>query len=134
LRALVDPDNRRAVDWEWNEAMLARLQGGTAPGATADTRKLWLTNRLLGLRLRRQDAFAPGSSYEPLDAGPDALAFVRGGDVVVAVATRAIAPTGSLAVPAGTWQDVLRGGTAGSWALADLLDEHGIAVLKRARS
>jgi (1->4)-alpha-D-glucan 1-alpha-D-glucosylmutase len=134
LRALVDPDNRRPVDWAWNEAMLARLEGGSSPGATPETRKLWLTKRLLGLRLRRQDVFAPGSSYEPLDAGPDALAFVRGGDVVVAVATRAVAPAGSLTVPAGTWQDVLRGGTAGSWALADLLDEHGIAVLKRARS
>jgi (1->4)-alpha-D-glucan 1-alpha-D-glucosylmutase len=134
LRALVDPDNRRPVDWRWYEAMLARLEGGTAPDATADTRKLWLTKRLLGLRLRRQDAFAPGSSYEPLDAGPNALAFIRGGDVVVAVATRAGVPTGSLSVPAGTWQDVLRGGTAGSWALPDLLDVHGIAVLKRARS
>jgi (1->4)-alpha-D-glucan 1-alpha-D-glucosylmutase len=134
LRALVDPDNRRPVDWAWNEAMLARLEGGSSPSATPETRKLWLTKRLLGLRLRRQDAFSPGSSYEPLDAGPDALAFLRGGDVIVAVATRASVPTGSLSAPAGTWQDVLRGGTAGSWALADLLDEHGTAVLKRARS
>jgi (1->4)-alpha-D-glucan 1-alpha-D-glucosylmutase len=134
LRALVDPDNRRPVDWQWNEAMLARLEGGSAPGATAETRKLWLTKRLLGLRLRREDAFSPGSSYEPLDAGPDALAFMRGGDVIVAVATRASVPTGSLSAPAEIWQDVLRGGTAGSWALADLLDEHGIAVLKRSRS
>jgi hypothetical protein len=59
---------------------------------------------------------------------------MRGGDVIVAVATRTSVPTGSLSAPAETWQDVLRGGTAGSWALADLLDEHGIAVLKRARS
>jgi (1->4)-alpha-D-glucan 1-alpha-D-glucosylmutase len=134
LRALVDPDNRRPVDWRWYEAMLARLEGGTSPDATTDTRKLWLTKRLLGLRLRRQDAFAPGSAYQPLDAGPDVVAFTRGDDVVVAVATRATVPPGSLTIPAGTWQDVLRGGTPGSWALADLLDEHGIAVLKRARS
>jgi (1->4)-alpha-D-glucan 1-alpha-D-glucosylmutase len=134
LRALVDPDNRRPVDWRWYEAMLARLEGGTSPDATTDTRKLWLTKRLLGLRLRRQDAFAPGSAYLPLDAGPDVVAFTRGDDVVVAVATRATVPPGSLTIPAGTWQDVLRGGTPGSWALADLLDEHGIAVLKRARS
>jgi (1->4)-alpha-D-glucan 1-alpha-D-glucosylmutase len=134
LRALVDPDNRRPVDWRWYEAMLARLEGGTSPDATTDTRKLWLTKRLLGLRLRRQDAFAPGSAYQPLDAGPDVVAFTRGDDVVVAVATRATVPPGSLTIPAGTWQDVLRGGTPGSWALADLLDEHGIAVLTRARS
>jgi (1->4)-alpha-D-glucan 1-alpha-D-glucosylmutase len=133
LRALVDPDNRRPVDWQWYESMLARLEGGTSPEATADTRKLWLTRRLLGLRLRRQDALGSAGSYEALDAGPDVVAFVRGGDVVVAVATRAATPAGTLTVPAGTWQDVLRGGIAASWALADLLDEHGIAVLKRAR-
>ncbi len=133
LRALVDPDNRRPVDWPWYEAMLRRLEGGAARGATADTRKLWLTKRLLGLRLRRQDAFSPGSSYTPLEAGPDALAFVRGDDVAVAVATRATTPSESLPALNGTWQDVLRGGTVGSWALPDLLDESGIAVLKRAR-
>jgi (1->4)-alpha-D-glucan 1-alpha-D-glucosylmutase len=134
LRALVDPDNRRPVDWGWYEAMLARLEGGTTPDATIDTRKLWLTKRLLGLRLRRQDAFGVDGSYEALDAGPDVVAFMRGDDVVVAVATRATVPSGSLTVPGGTWQDVLRGGTTRSWALSDLLDEHGIAVLKRARS
>jgi (1->4)-alpha-D-glucan 1-alpha-D-glucosylmutase len=128
LRALVDPDNRRPVDWEWYEAMLARLRGGSPPDAP--TRKLWLTSRLLGLRVRRANAFAAG--YEALDADPDAVCFRRGEDVVVAVATRAGAPSGSLALD-GAWSDVLRGGSVSSWALADLLDEHGIAVLERAR-
>ena len=31
FRALVDPDNRRPVDWEWRQAMLARLSGGSPP-------------------------------------------------------------------------------------------------------
>jgi hypothetical protein len=52
--------------------------------------------------------------------------------VVVAVATRSTVPSGALAID-GAWHDVLRGGDVGSWALADLLDEHGIAVLERAR-
>lgn len=130
LRALVDPDNRRPVDWRWHEAMLARLAGGSPPDQA--TRKLWLTSRLLGLRVRRPDAFASGS-YEPLHAGADVAAFRRGSDVMVAVATRASTPSGSLPTLDGTWQDVLRGGSVESWALADLLDEHGIAVLERAR-
>jgi (1->4)-alpha-D-glucan 1-alpha-D-glucosylmutase len=133
LRALVDPDNRRPVDWEWYEAMLARLEGGSEPGANADTRKLWLTKRLLGLRLRRWEALGPDGSYEALDAGPGVVAFLRGGDVLVVVATGPGVPAGSLSPPAGEWQDVLRGGAPGSWVLADLLDDHGIAVLKRAR-
>ncbi len=128
LRALVDPDNRRPVDWQWYEAMLARLSGGSPPDK--QTRKLWLTSRLLGLRVRRPEAFSPG--YEALDGGPDAVCFRRGEAVVVAVATRSAVPPGALAVD-GAWHDVLRGGSVESWALADLLDEHGIAVLERAR-
>ncbi len=32
FRALVDPDNRRPVDWDWQQAMLARLLGGSLAG------------------------------------------------------------------------------------------------------
>src|SRR5581483_10140470 len=32
-RALVDPDNRRPVDWSWRQALLRRLMGGSAPVA-----------------------------------------------------------------------------------------------------
>ncbi|MBV9422577.1 MAG: malto-oligosyltrehalose synthase, partial [Solirubrobacterales bacterium] len=65
FRALVDPDNRRPVDWRWRRSALDRLMGG-AP-AVAGTRKMFLTLRLLGLRARRPEAFA--GSYEPLSAG-----------------------------------------------------------------
>ena len=41
FRALVDPDNRRPVDWRWHRAMLSRLAGGAPP--ERETRKLWLT-------------------------------------------------------------------------------------------
>ena len=39
--ALVDPDNRRPVDWGWYQAMLARLMGGSPP--VRETRKLFLS-------------------------------------------------------------------------------------------
>ncbi len=84
-RALVDPDNRRPVDWDWHQAMLQRLMGGSPP--VAETRKLFLILRLLGLRARRPGAVRR-ARYEPLDAGPDVCAFVRGGEVLVAVAVR----------------------------------------------
>ena len=130
LSALVDPDNRRPVDWEWNEAMLARLSGGSVPDAK--TRKLWLTSRLLSLRIRRPAAFR--GDYEPLDAGPGAVAYLRGGDVLVAVATRAQPPSGTLPLLDSGWRDVLHGGTrslATNTPVAELLDEYGIAVLMR---
>jgi (1->4)-alpha-D-glucan 1-alpha-D-glucosylmutase len=129
LRVLVDPDNRRPVDWKWHQAMLARLEGGSPPDSA--TRKLWLTARLLALRIRRPRAFT--GAYEPLAAGEHAVAYIRGADVLVAVATRP-STSGSLAGVDGRWRDVLHGGerslNAGA-PLAGLLDEHGIAVLER---
>jgi (1->4)-alpha-D-glucan 1-alpha-D-glucosylmutase len=131
LYALVDPDNRRPVDWQWNETMLGRLAGGAQPEPAI--RKLWLTARLLGLRIRRPESFAGG--YEPLSAPDAAVAFVRGGDVLVAVATRPGPPEGALRGAEGRWRDVLHGDERvldASVALAELLDEYGVAVLERA--
>ena len=134
LRALVDPDNRRPVDWHWSEMMLGRLAGGAAPDGSAghSLRKLWLTSRLLGLRIRRPEAFAAG--YAPLDAGDGAVAYRRGDDVVVAVAVRPGVPEGTLAGAAGRWRDVLYGEERvldPGVPLTSVLDEYGIAVLER---
>ena len=83
--SLVDPDNRRPVDWDRRRTLLAALGEGAAP-ASPDERKLALVHALLALRARRPEAFA--GAYAPLDAGPDAVAFVRGGDVAVALPVR----------------------------------------------
>jgi (1->4)-alpha-D-glucan 1-alpha-D-glucosylmutase len=113
-RALVDPDNRRPVDWERRRELLARVRAGAEPDD--ETRKLWVTHRLLDLRARRPRAFAGG--YEPLDAGPGVCSYERGGEVRVAVSVREGAALGP--APNG-WDPVLPG-----------LDEtHGIAVLER---
>ncbi len=132
FRALVDPDNRRPVDWDWNRALLARLQGGGTPDR--DTAKLWLTMRLLHLRLRRPEAFL--GDYRPLDAGPKTVAFLRGGEVLVVVATRPAPIDGELEGAAGTWRDVLRGERR---VLGDrhpcskiCSADRGVAVLERA--
>src|SRR3954447_2240305 len=90
--SLVDPDNRRPVDWEARRAAL----DDPPP-------KLDLIRRALALRARRPESFA--GSYEPLPAGPDAIAFARGGDVV-AGALRRGEPV-ALTLPAGDWRDVL---------------------------
>jgi (1->4)-alpha-D-glucan 1-alpha-D-glucosylmutase len=127
--SLVDPDNRRPVDWERRRALLEEVGSG-AP-VPPDTAKLALLHRLLGLRARRPEAFA--GDYEPLDAGPACCAFVRGGDVLVAVAVRPGVPDGAIDLPPGPWRPVVGGGGDGPArvAVADLLDEHGIAVLER---
>jgi (1->4)-alpha-D-glucan 1-alpha-D-glucosylmutase len=98
--ALVDPDNRRPVDWEGRRRALAGL--GAAP--EAGSAKLWTIRELLALRRRRPEAFAGG--YEPLDAGPGICAFARD-ELVVAVAVRPGAQP--LEPPPGRWRNVLAG-------------------------
>jgi (1->4)-alpha-D-glucan 1-alpha-D-glucosylmutase len=132
FRALVDPDNRRPVDWDWNRALLARIQGGAPPDR--DTAKLWLTMRLLHLRLRRPEAFL--GDYRPLDAGPTTVAYLRGDEILVAVATRPGPTAGELEGAAGTWRDVMRGERrvlGERTMLEDLLGDRGVAVLERAK-
>jgi (1->4)-alpha-D-glucan 1-alpha-D-glucosylmutase len=76
---LVDPDNRRAVDWRLRESLVDRTP-------TRETAKLFLIRRTLELRAQQPEAFA--GAYEPMEAGPGVCAFLRGGAVLVAVATR----------------------------------------------
>ena len=103
--SLVDPDNRRPVDWDARRAAMDEIRGGAAP--TARTRKLWLIVKALEQRAAHPEVFAGG--YEPVEAAHGVCAFTRGNRVFVAVATRegwdCEAP-----VPAGTWEDVLAGG------------------------
>jgi (1->4)-alpha-D-glucan 1-alpha-D-glucosylmutase len=130
LRALVDPDNRRPVDWQLHRTMMGRLAGGATP--EPEIRKLWLTTGLLGLRIRRPAAFA--GDYRPLPGGEGVVAYLRGNEVAVAVATRPGLPAGALHGIDGTWRDVLYGDErrlASPVRAAELLDEYGIAVLER---
>lgn len=95
--SLVDPDNRRPVDFASRESLLgetARLPAaGTLPRWREGLPKLWLIARLLALRRRHPDVFARGR-YMPLAAaGPAArhvLAFARehGGMAVITIAPR----------------------------------------------
>ncbi len=129
--ALVDPDNRRPVDWDWRQAMLRRLMGGSPPDF--ETRKMFLILRLLGLRARRPDVFT-GGRYEPLEAGDRACAFLRGDDVLVAVAVRPDVGDATLDAPRGRWRDVLRGDARsfdGRVRLSEVLGEHGFGVFER---
>jgi (1->4)-alpha-D-glucan 1-alpha-D-glucosylmutase len=77
---LVDPDNRRPVDWQAHTAVLRE------PAPTRRTLKAHLVRRVLHLRAERPDVFA--GEYEPLDLGPDRVGFVRGGTIRVVVPLR----------------------------------------------
>jgi len=128
--AMVDPDNRRPVDWDRRRELLAGLESGGEP--TRETAKLALIMRVLELRGRRPDAFA--GSYVPVDAGPDVCAFVRGADVFVVVAVR----TGSRAgvhAPDGRWRNLRTDREtrfdAGGVSVGEVVDDDGLGVWER---
>lgn len=100
--SLVDPDNRRPVDFAARRAALARLQGGERPRDYGE-RKLDLIHRALALRARRPDAFTGG--YEPVEAGRGVCAYLRGGEVLAVVPVRAY-DNARIAAP-GRWRSVL---------------------------
>ncbi len=97
--SLVDPDNRRPVDWDARRRALAALRAGAAPDDA--TAKLYVTWKALALRAKHTAAFE--GSYEPVDLGEGVCAFARGGEVLVAAA---VAPEAIVRLPAGR-RDVL---------------------------
>jgi (1->4)-alpha-D-glucan 1-alpha-D-glucosylmutase len=134
--SLVDPDNRRPVDWAARREALEAVRGGAAPAR--ETLKLHLIHRALGLRGRRPEAFGRSGAYRPLDAGEDVCAFVRG-DAVLALAPLRTGTSSALSVPEdlqGAWRDVLTGAPVdltASVPVASLLAEgFGLALLERA--
>ena len=131
--SLVDPDNRRPVDWETRRVALDELRGGAKP--TRATMKLHVISRALGLRARRRGVFGVGGAYTALAAGPDVCAFTRGDDeVLVAVVLRGPPAGVELDVPAGHYRDVLTGEAhefAGRVGIRALVDAHGLALLER---
>jgi (1->4)-alpha-D-glucan 1-alpha-D-glucosylmutase len=101
--SLVDPDNRRPVDWDRRRDALAELRAGAAPERA--TIKLFLIERALALRARRPEAF--DGAYTPLPAGEDCCAYLRGGDVLAATALRPDGYAARLEPPAGRWRNLL---------------------------
>jgi (1->4)-alpha-D-glucan 1-alpha-D-glucosylmutase len=106
--SLVDPDNRRPVDWQRRREALAELRAGADP--TRETIKMFLIHRALDLRARRPEAFAGG--YTPVEAGERCCAFLRDSSVLSATAIRQSSEEAELVLPAsaaGRWRDVLSG-------------------------
>jgi (1->4)-alpha-D-glucan 1-alpha-D-glucosylmutase len=145
--SLVDPDNRRPVDWALRRELLERIDGGWLPehgGVDVDpdgATKLLVTAQALLLRRQRRELF---TGYRPIPAeGPaagHAVAFARS-PRLVAVATRlpvGLAARGGwgdtvLPLPdaATEWTDVLTGSPVDSSAplLAQVLARYPVALL-----
>ncbi|GAB3762437.1 (1-_4)-alpha-D-glucan 1-alpha-D-glucosylmutase [Nocardioides ginsengisegetis] len=138
-QSLVDPDNRRPVDFDLRASALARASSGRLTDSVDDDglAKLLVTHRALALRRDRPELF---TTYAGIAAtGPAAdhvLAFDRGGAVTVAtrlpvgLAERGGWGSTTLALPEGVWTDVITGRTV-SDRLDDILATHPVALLVR---
>lgn len=135
--SLVDPDNRRPVDFGRLVERLGRLET-EAPG-DLDDEKMLVTSRALRVRRELRDAFGDDATYQPLATDTEhAVGFLRSGRVA-AVATRAprrLADAGgwsdqSVTLPEGRWRDELTGREVpgGEVRCADLLDRLPVALL-----
>jgi (1->4)-alpha-D-glucan 1-alpha-D-glucosylmutase len=131
---LVDPDNRRAVDYAKHREALDTL----------DHPKIRVTSTALRLRGERPETFLAGG-HQPLLARGEArqhvVAYLRGDDVVVAVSrwTVRLADSGwgdtALQLPAGEWTDRLTGREfSGSVDVAALFADLPTALLVRAHA
>jgi (1->4)-alpha-D-glucan 1-alpha-D-glucosylmutase len=144
--SLVDPDNRRPVDFELRARLLNELEGATPEQilARADEGlpKFWTIRQALRLRRKRPAAFGPHGSHEPLAThgakAAHAVAFLRGGAVATVVPRLVIGLGGdwvdtALELPKGSWRNRLTGDAleGGRVALADLLRRFPVALLER---
>ncbi len=114
--SLVDPDNRRPVDFDVLAVRLADLDAMGAEAASSPAlsdAKLLVTATALRLRRDRPELFRPGSTYTPLPSSPDVIAFARGSDdgtdgaVAAIVQTPTAAQAAVVELPEGRWVDAL---------------------------
>jgi (1->4)-alpha-D-glucan 1-alpha-D-glucosylmutase len=151
--SLVDPDNRRPVDFEARASLLREVAGQgphdlaaaiVDPGDPGRP-KLALLRAALEIRARHPEAFGSAGGYVPLvpqgPAADHALGYVRGDRVAVLV-TRLPVGLGrrggfgdtTVELPVGTWRPVLGGEPVdggGAVPLASLLDPFPVTLLER---
>jgi (1->4)-alpha-D-glucan 1-alpha-D-glucosylmutase len=142
-QSLVDPDNRRPVDFEVRRRLLERVRAGERPVLTPSVddpghAKLLVTQAALTLRRDQPQRF---TTYAPLAARGEAarhvLTFDRGG--AISVATRLPAGLAEhgwgdtvLDLPTGQWADLLTGREyAGTAQLPAMLADLPVALLVR---
>ena len=143
--SLVDPDNRRPVDYELRRRLLDQMRGLNAQQVMArmdeGLPKLWVVHRALQLRGEHPEWFSAEAAYTPLAADGSqserVVAYLRG-DSVLTVVPRwnyAAAPwdATALQLPKGRWRNRLTDTefAGGCIQLADLLHVFPVALLER---
>jgi (1->4)-alpha-D-glucan 1-alpha-D-glucosylmutase len=116
--SLVDPDNRRPVDFALRTELMRRAHNLKADEVLADwdsgMPKLWMTARILNVRKEHPEDFSPASKYQPLVAQGShlarLLAFRRGDNLIAVVPRFTMTSAGAwadtrLPLPGGCWRN-----------------------------
>ena len=143
--SLVDPDNRRPVDFEQRRDMLRRCHTLEAADVLQDWEsgmpKLWMTARLLALRAERPADFSDQSKYQPLVAQGahlgNVLAFRRGENLIAVVPRFTLSINGDwgdtrLPLPRGVWRNCFTNAVLqGAAVPAELFEAFPVALFVR---
>ncbi|HEX8154010.1 MAG TPA: malto-oligosyltrehalose synthase, partial [Thermoanaerobaculia bacterium] len=156
--SLVDPDNRRPVDYERRAMSLRKLVAADAKGGVDvasllrrwfDGRiKLYTTWKTLAVRARHAETFRSGEYRALRTESPNVVAYLRGDDILVAaprLTTQLVSPPelpvgavwGDLTLPVeGTWRNAFTGQTVtaekGRLAMSNVLASFPVAICERA--
>lgn len=146
--SMVDPDNRRPVDYDKRRWMLGELKAMDYKQFLEElprrfeegAPKMWTIWKSLTLRREHPEWFGPEAAYTPLEAqGPKAnhvVAYLRGENVLTVVPRFYYTLNGSWAgtvlnLPPGRWRNQLTGTieNGGRNRMANLLEDFPVALL-----
>jgi len=145
--SLVDPDNRRPVDYPKRVELLKEAQslnvGQVMERSDEGLPKLWVVHKALLMRKEHPEWFGEQAEYLSLMAsgvGRDRVIAFRRGEQVLTVAPRwshSAMPWGetSIEVPEGQWRNCLSGAevSGGRVMVSELLKDFPVALLTRER-
>jgi (1->4)-alpha-D-glucan 1-alpha-D-glucosylmutase len=148
--SLVDPDNRRPVDYRVRARLLGEIgkmpvkeaAAGAMRRADEGLPKLWTIHRALLLRRERPQSFGAEAAYTPLQVEGEqaghAIAYLRGDDVATIVPRLTAKLKGgwgrtAVELPQGRWTNRLTGAevSGGKAAVGDVLRDFPVALLVR---
>jgi (1->4)-alpha-D-glucan 1-alpha-D-glucosylmutase len=148
--SLVDPDNRRPVDYALRQRLLHELKQMTGEGVSARIMmraeeglpKMWTIHQALELRRERPECFSAEAAYVPMDVDgtkhDHVIAYRRGDDVATVVPRLTLKLDGAwkdtvVTLPEGRWRNRLTEASVegGTILVKGLLKDFPVALLVR---
>jgi (1->4)-alpha-D-glucan 1-alpha-D-glucosylmutase len=148
--SLVDPDNRRPVDYARRQRLLSELKQLTGENVAARIMyraeeglpKMWTIHKALRLRRERPECFSAEAAYVPMDVDgakhDHVIAYLRGDCVATVVPRLTLKLDGAwkdtvVTLPEGRWRNHLTGVDleGGTISVRGLLKDFPVALLVR---